>query len=304
MRYLIFGYGYLGSTIYFDLKKKNKKVLILTTNNETSKKLKKHSILIDLKDKNFFFNNIKENDIIIFSSFPDQSSLNNLKLNNINKFKNLFNSLINASIINNAKEFIFFSSIKVYDKKILSIYEHSQLKPQNNYAKLKIIFENKILNLKSSQQTKFKILRLSNIFGLGKNYQKNFDKLLIPSIIIQAIYSKSIDIKMPDTYKDFLPINIFINKFNKILSKKIKSSHEIYNVGYYKSFSIKEISIKIKNYLTKDFNLKINFFYKKNKKNKINFHSNHSFLKKNTNNISFEKEIKKLIKFYYRKINE
>ena len=72
-----------------------------------------------------------------------------------------------------------FSSIKVYGN-ISKIYENTSTKPISDYSKLKLDCENKIKEISKNSNIQFKILRISNVFGVPK-LQSKFDNLIIPS---------------------------------------------------------------------------------------------------------------------------
>jgi UDP-glucose 4-epimerase len=92
------------------------------------------------------------------------------------------------------------------------------------------------------------ILRPFNIYGVGQT--KNF---LIPSIIAQLRYGK-IELKDPESKRDFIYISDIIDAYIK--AGEFNGNFDVFNIGYGKSYSVKEIVDKIIHLYGKDVEVK------------------------------------------------
>tara|TARA_B110001450_G_scaffold225633_1_gene223931 strand:- start:1203 stop:1997 length:795 start_codon:yes stop_codon:yes gene_type:complete len=198
------------------------------------------------------------------------------------KQKYNINNDIDIKIVKKIKnlpvKFIFLSSRKVYHHNI-NLKETSKCKPLNNYAKNKLLSENKI---KSILKRKYLILRISNIIGKPILNPKKVTNNFIDNYLK---FKKSKKIIIFNNYfKDFLSINQFTEIFYNIIKKKITGT---FNVSLGEKVYISEIL----NWLNKtNYNLfkpKNNFidndsFYLNNEKllNKIKVKVKKSDLKK------------------------
>ena len=209
--------------------------------------------------------------------------------------------IAHSASLKKVSQFLFLSSIKLY-KKNKELNEGSLIETNSNYTKLKLLCENKIQQLSNSTEMCFKIIRVSNVFGIPKNYKMNFDKLLIPNMIIQSLKTKKIILKNPNMYKDFISIEDFLDKFLLILNYNKKLLRvNTFNLGSYKSLSLNYVASIIKKIQKKH-----KILIKKNicdDTNKIfKFYSKFSFLKETYNNDKFKINIKELVLFYEKKI--
>tara|TARA_Y100001980_G_C14547882_1_gene328726 strand:- start:506 stop:1354 length:849 start_codon:yes stop_codon:yes gene_type:complete len=140
---------------------------------------------------------------------------------------------------NNAK--LIFISSYVYGKpKHLPIDESHRLESTNPYSETKLIGEkickayNKYYGLKSI------ILRPSNLYGPGQD-----ERFLVPTIFKQAKSGK-IFLKDPLPKRDYIFVDDFVDCLIRVIDDT-KHSFDIFNVGYGKSFSIKEIVQRVNN---------------------------------------------------------
>ena len=189
---------------------------------------------------------------------------------------------IDIKIINKIKKlkikYIFLSSRKVYGAK-KNLSEFAKLRPLNNYAKNKIINENKIQAL---LKTRSLILRISNIIGKPIKNPKKITKNFIFNYIKFKNKNKIIEYK--NYYKDFLSIDQFTKIFFNIIKKNLNG---VYNVSLGQKVYISELLnwmnknnyktfIPINNFINDD------SFYLNNKKlvKKISFKIKKSDLKK------------------------
>jgi nucleoside-diphosphate-sugar epimerase len=189
---------------------------------------------------------------------------------------------VDFEIINKIKnlriKYIFLSSRKVYaTKKNLS--EINKLKPLNNYAKNKVITENKIRSLLRGRSL---ILRISNIIGKPIKNPKKITKNFMDNYI--EFKNKNKIIKYKDYYKDFLSIDQFTEIFFNIIKNNLVG---IYNVSLGEKVYISELLNWLDQHNSKIFKPINHFnnddsFYLNNKKllKKINIKIKKSDLKK------------------------
>ena len=149
----------------------------------------------------------------------------------------------------NAEKIVFASSYVYGQPQYLPIDEKHPLQPTNPYARSKILGEELCRAYNTDFGLKCIILRPFNIYGVGQG--KNF---LIPSIIAQLRYGK-IELKDPEPKRDFIYISDIIEAYIKV--GEFKGNFEVFNIGYGKSYSVKEITEKIVQLYGKD--VKINY---------------------------------------------
>ena len=299
MKFILVGYGFLGSNLLSYLSRKNEVLIINRTPIDTKIKNKAFNVINNFS-KNYISKFFNQEDIVIFTANPPDSIKN---LSNIekNKFCKRFRNLVDVSIERGVSQFIYFSSTKIY-KNNQSIDEHSKIKINSQYLELKFYCEEYILNKSKNTEVDFKIVRISNVFGLTKNYNKNFDKLLIPSMIKSSFYDQTITLNRPYFEKDFITINKFNLFIERIIKDKINNSYKIYNLASFKSKKIVDVAKKIKKLIKKHFKVNILIKSKSNVKNKINIRSKTFSPKVKFCELDFEKNLLRLINFYKNKI--
>ena len=119
----------------------------------------------------------------------------------------------------------------------IPIDEEHPLQPTNPYARSKILGEELCRAYNTDFGVKCIILRPFNIYGVGQG--KDF---LIPSIIAQLRYGK-IELKDPAPKRDFIYILYVIYAYIK--AGEFSGDFDVFNIGYGKSYSVKEITKKI-----------------------------------------------------------
>ena len=156
----------------------------------------------------------------------------------------------------NADKIVFASSYVYGQPQYLPIDEKHPLQPTNPYARSKILGEELCRAYNTDFGVKCIILRPFNIYGVGQN--KNF---LIPSIIAQLRYGK-IELKDPEPKRDFIYISDVIDAYIK--AGEFKGNFDVFNIGYGKSYSVKEIVDKIIYLYGKDVKVKYSGERRKN----------------------------------------
>ena len=138
----------------------------------------------------------------------------------------------------------------------LPIDENHQLQPHSPYNSSKLISE-ELLFKYLIEKTNVVSLRVFNIYG--KHQAENF---LIPTIINQAKINGEISLNDLRPKRDFLYIKDLVNLIDKIIIKKPVTG--IYNVGFGKSFSIKQISTAVSTIFNRKIKLKSKKIIRKN----------------------------------------
>ena len=156
----------------------------------------------------------------------------------------------------NADKIVFASSYVYGQPQYLPIDEKHPLQPTNPYARSKVLGEELCRAYNTDFGVKCIILRPFNIYGVGQG--KNF---LIPSIIAQLRYGK-IELKDPEPKRDFIYISDVIDAYIK--AGEFKGNFDVFNIGYGKSYSVKEIVDKIIRLYGKDVKVKYSGERRKN----------------------------------------
>jgi nucleoside-diphosphate-sugar epimerase len=137
-------------------------------------------------------------------------------------------------------EKIITMSSYVYGRpKYLPIDENHPLSSNNPYTGSKLVMEQLCKAYSSDFGLNCVIFRPFNIYGAGQN--GNF---LIPSIINQLKEGK-IELKDPEPKRDFIYVTDVIDALIKAGNFKGDENVNIFNIGYGKSYSVKEIVDKI-----------------------------------------------------------
>ena len=271
MKILITGVsGYIGSCLYFYLRKKFEVIGIDKINTNLFKII--NCNLINPKKINKILRKEKPNLIIHLAaqSLVDET-INKQKyiLNNIEATKNL----VNAMIKNKLDNLVFSSTAAVYKFRNTAITEKSKIYPKSTYAITKLKCEKIIKNSKLNSI----ILRFFNVCSSLKVGNKiigefhNPETHLIPTIVYKNLAKKKIYI-YGDNYKtkdgtcvrDYIHIKDICKVIEKSIYylKKNKNIFEIMNIGSSSNKTNLEILSKIE-VLTK---YKNNFQIKNNRK--------------------------------------
>lgn len=129
---------------------------------------------------------------------------------------------------------IYFSSYLYGNPQYLPIDEKHPLFPHNPYAQSKLICEKLCEGYHRDFNIPVIIFRPFNIYGQGQN-----DSFLLPSIIKQ-LKTGEITLKDPRPKRDFIHIHDVVDALRYAVEFD-KTMFEIFNLGYGKSYSIKEI---------------------------------------------------------------
>ncbi len=193
--------------------------------------------------------NIDEIDTVIHcaaKTFVPDSFLNQHEF-----FRFNFLSTLNVSefcIKKNVNKIIFLNAYPYGVPIKLPVDENHHLQPHSPYNSSKLISE-ELLFKYLIEKTNVVSLRVFNIYG--KHQKENF---LIPTIINQAKINGEISLNDLRPKRDFLYVKDLVSLIEKIIIKKPVSG--IYNVGFGKSFSIKQISTAVSSIFNRKIKLK------------------------------------------------
>ena len=265
----------------------------------TSKRKKKNYIHLDYPQKKIKDKILKGVDTIIHLASLDRDEVkkNYKKAKKINF--DFTKDLIESSIKNKVKNFIYISSISVYGLNLsINTSEKIKPKPKDGYSRLKLMCE-KLLKKKSDQ--KVLILRLSNIIGKPNCITKGYQKLFIPNICLSALEKNQIILRTNgEQYRDFLELNIFLKIINLFLTKINKiEKFSIFNISSFHSVKIIDVAKNISSIFNDKLNKKIKIIRGKNineKKYSINNNKMKSFLNLKIEN-NYNKTLFEIINF-------
>ncbi len=172
---------------------------------------------------------------------------------------------------NNLKKIIFSSTAAVYgNPSNVKVTEEYPLEPLNPYASSKLDLENFIIKSSNKYNTKYVILRYFNVAGADSKMRSGliskYSSHLIKIASEVATGKKDVLIINGDNYntKDGTTVRDYIHVSDladihlvcsKYLSKNGKSN--IFNCGYGKGFTVKEVVKYFNDFLKKKINFKI-----------------------------------------------
>ena len=147
--------------------------------------------------------------------------------------------------LNNSK--IIFASSCIYGRpKYIPIDEKHPVCPINPYSRSKVLGEMLCRAYNEDYGIKCVVIRPFNIYGKGQK-----EIFLIPHIINQIKTKKVITLKVLRPKRDFLYITDLIRAYIKA-GEYNKSSFEIFNIGFGKSYSVREIAKRLIKLSNKD----------------------------------------------------
>ena len=183
--------------------------------------------------------------------------------NNLKKLRNNYNYIVNLSDIHsrNSKKIInFFYKKKInkyiqigssaeYGNNIIPLNENLKCNPISKYGKNKFKITEDLLKFFKKYSFPVIILRLFQVYGPNDNKYK-----IIPFIIDNCTKNRKFNLTAGLQTRDFCYIDDVVKAIILMLKSKNKRVlGKIFNVGFGKSISIKELSEKIKTKINKGF---------------------------------------------------
>jgi len=227
---LLGGTGFIGQTLVRRIEQENSlKLMIHNSNFQTNATKFKGDIL----KKDSFFNEIRENEIII--NLLGQMTTNESDFIDLNIIGGI--NLLQSCLEKKIKKIILISSINVYGENLKqSSKENDLLKPKTFYGLIKMITEQMYEYFSKTYGINVTILRLSGIYGPNKNngfltkiIKSTKDKNLVPICYNQG-----------QQQRDMLYIDDAVDCIINSINNK-NSVFDIFNVSSGKRYSIKEL---------------------------------------------------------------
>ena len=221
--------GFIGSNVLRNLLNLNYDAYGLDnygfSSTSNSNDLKERIIQFDLNDKDNIAKHITDYENIIHLAGVDDR----------NYFRKNFYSSNDINIqctiniieqLNENQKIIYISSNMVYGESIyLPIDENHPLLADDPYALSKLIAESYVRSFSLEKKFKYKIIRNFNTIGPGQNIQS-----LIPSLIIEGINNKKIEVWSPNAIRDFQSVQACAKNIINI-SVNDKIENEVVNLG-------------------------------------------------------------------------
>ena len=174
-------------------------------------------------------------------------------------------------IKNNLKKIIFSSTASVYgNPKSLKVSENDQLNPLNPYAETKLNFENYLKNQSKTNNIQYVILRYFNVAGADEKLRSGliskYSTHLIKIASEVAVEKKPELIINGDDYDtpDGTPVRDYIHVSDLADIHLVSADYlfknnrsDIFNCGYGKGFSVKEVIETYNKFLEKKIKCKI-----------------------------------------------
>tara|TARA_Y100000589_G_scaffold42800_1_gene35858 strand:+ start:6372 stop:7223 length:852 start_codon:yes stop_codon:yes gene_type:complete len=228
----------------------------------------------------------------------------------INSYK--FNSLISGKLglachQEKVKVFLYLSTIHVYSNNLVgTINENSKTQKKDFYTKSKILAENIFHDLSDLDNTKFIILRISNVFGNPLLKNCSCWKLFLNNICKEAITNQTITINSnPLIIRNFISLEFFINKIEHIINDSYNLNYyEIFNITSEKMYTLQEIANLVKKKIKNLLDLEIVIKYKTKESEMIRNSYTSKINIDNKGDLFFEKEIENLILYCRNKFGK
>ena len=263
------GAGYIGSHISEVLIQRKKKIFILDNLSTGHKRLinkKAKFILGDISNRHIIKKILKNHKIdsvihlaAALSVGESQKKPNKYKRINIEGTKRLLISINNS----NVKNIIFSSTCAVYKDGLDRVSESSKLKPTSVYGKTKLIGEKLIKKFCKRNRINYGILRFFNVAGAsptGKIGQINKGDQLFKNLSLELnkrypvfkVYGDDYNTKDGTCIRDYIHVSDIAKIHYEVLKKINKINNSvIFNCGYSKGISVKEVIEAFKKILEK-----------------------------------------------------
>lgn len=139
----------------------------------------------------------------------------------------------------------YISTAHVYKSPLEGdLSESSQANNSHPYALSNLAGESEILKGIKEKGIQGLVLRLSNCFGYPVNSSCKGWGLVINEMCWDAVHKREIEIKDPrDSIRNFIPMQGFIDILDRLILENKKSYlNDIYNVGFYRAYTLTEMA--------------------------------------------------------------
>lgn len=153
-------------------------------------------------------------------------------------------NLIQASIRNKVRYFLYFSTAHVYGSPLVGqIDENNKLRPVHPYAITHKLAEDFLLNAAQNGMINSNIFRLSNSIGLPLVKEANCWMLFINDVCRQAVIDRRIAIYTnPNAERDFITMNSVYEIVEYFLTHYASINQSIFNVGSGTSYTLLQMA--------------------------------------------------------------
>lgn len=220
--------GFIGKNLVEELKRYNVKIMTLTDPEGHRIDVRDWQKIQEITDRDFVYH-------LAAKTYVPFSFENPREVYEVNVLGTL--NVLELCRLRDVKKIVFVSSYVYGQPRYLPIDEKHPVQPTNPYMRSKVLGEELCRAYNNDFGLKCIILRPFNVYGEGQS-----SDLLIPTIISQLRAGK-VELKDPEPKRDFIYISDLISAL--IEAGKFDSDFEIFNIGYGKSYSVKEIVEKI-----------------------------------------------------------
>ena len=208
--------------------------------------------------------------------------------------------ILNASIEENVKKIIYFSTMHVYGANLEgNVTEQTVPAPQSIYGKTHLNAEKIVEDLSIRKNIEYLILRLSNVSSPPLSTDVNCWHLVIHDLCLQVMKNRKIKLRSNgEQYRDFVHINMVNNALDYFINNSGLSG--VYNFGSGNRIRIKEVAKIIQREFEKIYSITPEIFFGEKKIIEKEFSYNIDKLKKSfpfNDSLSPEYIIKELL-FY------
>jgi UDP-glucose 4-epimerase len=263
--------GYIGSRLSYLLSNQGNQIDVVTNSNNIKNEVwsKKFNRIFNGDVSNYEFLDFITNHY--YDSVINLISLDNENSNKNPEYVNSVNIMPSWNILElfkkkkNLKQFIYFSTIHVYEKSNSRISESSHTNPNSKYGLTHLISENIVNYFNNTTNISCINFRLSNSYGSPYFSNLNCWNLVVNDFCKTAYYNNEIIIKSDGSDMcDFVHYNDIYNSVATIINKN-KLKYNTFNVTSSKSISIHDLAFLVKKIFKKRLsrNISINFLSKK-----------------------------------------
>jgi len=220
--------GFIGKKLVNELEKKGSKIIILEDESGNRIDIRNWEKIKGIKDIDIIYH-------LAAVTYVPFSFKNPRKTYDVNVNGTL--NILELGRLIDVEKIVSMSSYVYGKPEYLPIDEDHPIKPNNPYTKSKVLMEQLCKAYTDDFDLNCIIFRPFNIYGTGQS--ENF---LIPSIMNQ-IQSGNIELEDSEPKRDFIYISDVINAL--IRADNLKDPFNVFNIGYGKSYSVREIVDKI-----------------------------------------------------------
>jgi UDP-glucose 4-epimerase len=152
---------------------------------------------------------------------------------------NLIQAVLEARI---QPHLIFLGSCSEYGYSSYPFSESLRPNPQTDYAKMKWEQSKKVMELNNPKDPPWTIIRPSVVYG-----PRQKQNLLIPQVIRALISKKPIELTEGSQTRDFIFVEDLVLALEAVIINANSVFSEVINIGFGKSFRIKDVAINIAN---------------------------------------------------------